>query len=103
MSTASVRISTPLLDKARKEATKKKQNISTVIENHLASGLNGGLIGVIKNDPEVFDGWKANIAMAVKNEFSRYRKDIEKRSISYSDMHIIANRAAEEFLKLLIK
>lgn len=73
------------------------------IEVAAMSELCGGIIGKIKDDPELFDGWKANIAMSVKDEFSRYRKDIGKRVISYSDMHLIANRAAEEFLKLLIK
>lgn len=101
--TQSVRIDETLLNMARKEAKRKKQTIATVMEEALEDKMTGGLLGRLKCDPDLFMSWQANIAMAVKDEFARYRKKIGKRSVSYSDMHVIANKAAEDFLNLLIK
>jgi len=99
----SVKLDEDLLNMARKEAHRKKQNITTVLEEALEEKLTGGLLGRLKCDPDLFMSWQANIAMAMKDEFARYRKKIGKRSVSYSDMHVIANKAAEDFLNLLIK
>jgi hypothetical protein len=55
----------------------------------------------IKNDNELKEGYKANIAMAFKDEYARRRK--EKSNINYSDIHEIANKAAENFINLWCK
>lgn len=102
MSTVSVRISEELLCLVRKEAKKKKQPIASYIEVAVEDSLAGGIFGKIKNDPELFDVWKANIAMAFKDEYSRHKK-ANGRQMSVESVHGIANRAAENFLNLLIK
>ena len=59
------------------------------------------LVEAFKDDPGYLESWKANIAMAFYDEYYRFKK---KRSyISGVDLHGIANRAAENFLKLLMK
>ena len=51
-------------------------------------------------DEDYYRSWKDNIAMAFYDEFVRQRNDSEESS---EDIHIIANNAADNFLKLLIK
>jgi len=51
------------------------------------------LVKALKSDPEFFNGWQANIAMAF---FDEYNSSGEK------DIHLIANKAAEKFLRNLI-
>lgn len=99
----SVKIDETLLNMARKEAHRKKQSLTTIMEESLEDRLTGGILGQLKCDPDLFMSWQANIAMAVKDEFARYRKKIGKRSVSYTDIHVIANKASENFLNLLIK
>ncbi len=53
---------------------------------------------VIKNDKELFESYKANIAMAFKDEFAKAK--IEKNYINSDDLHKIANKAAKNFLDL---
>lgn len=53
----------------------------------------------IKNDPELKETYKANIAMAFKDEYQRYKK--EKRYLNNNDIHEMANQAADNFLTLL--
>jgi hypothetical protein len=101
MAYESVKIQTTIVDKVRKEVSATKQSISGFFLLAAEDKLNGGIIGQIKEDPEMFRGWQANIAMAFKDEFSRWKK--KKRTLSYEDAHHIANNAAEQFLKLLIK
>ena len=57
------------------------------------------LCKALRNDPDYFRGWKANIAMAFKDEYHRYPKKYKNQE----DLHTIANKAAENFLKLLIR
>lgn len=102
MSTVSVRISKELLCSVRKEAKRQKQPIASYIEIAVEDKLQGGIFGKIKEDPDLFDVWKANIAMAFKDEYSRHKK-ANGRQLSYESVHDISNRAAENFLKLLIK
>lgn len=59
------------------------------------------VIEALKNDPEYYMAWKANIAMAFKDEFERHAKEAEKQIDL--DIHNIANTAADNFLNLLIK
>lgn len=99
----SVKIDTDVVRAVKKRIKETKQTIGGFIEIAAQRELAGGIIGKIKEDPELFRAWKDNIAMSIKDEFSRYRKEMDKRTLSYSDMHIIANRGAENFLELLIK
>jgi len=57
----------------------------------------------LRNDPDYFRAYQANIAMQFKDEYSR--KKIEKNYgyINNEDIHKIANKAATSFLELLIK
>jgi hypothetical protein len=57
-------------------------------------------IDQIKNDPELFRGWKDNIAMAFKDEYNRQYEFDAIDPVS-PDIHKIANDAAENFLNLL--
>ena len=55
----------------------------------------------MREDKDLYRAYQDNIAMAVKDEFYRWKK--KKRSISNADMHQIANNAAKYFLDLLVK
>jgi len=55
----------------------------------------------IKNDPELRESFKANIAMAFKDEYHRKKKI--RKSLNRGDIHEIANVAADNFLNLWLK
>lgn len=68
------------------------------------------LFEAIKKDPELYRAYQANIAMAFKDEVARsaIKDDIDgetakEYALTPSDVHRIANTAAENFLNLLIK
>lgn len=56
----------------------------------------------IKNDEGYRIGWQANIAMSFVDEF---RRTLDENSdvISYEMLHDISNRAANNFIDLLIR
>ena len=54
----------------------------------------------LKRDPEYREGWKSNIAMAYKDCEHWYKQRTGKKQLNKEDKHIIANNAAEHFLKL---
>lgn len=54
------------------------------------------LTDAIKKDKELKYGYKANIAMAFKDEYAR--KSREKNHLNKEDIHEIANQAADNFL-----
>ena len=56
--------------------------------NHLSEAL--------KSDPGYWQAWKANIAMAFKDEWDR-------QTDTCIDLHKVANNAAENFLKQLTR
>lgn len=60
------------------------------------------LIEGLKKDEDLRLGWKSNIAMAFKDEYTNYKKDVGKNYINRKDLHIIANDAADRFIDLLI-
>lgn len=103
MAYESVKMDTEIVDKVRKEVSATRQSISGFFLLAAEDKLTGGIIGRIKEDPDLFRGWKDNIAMAIKDEFERYKQANGRRHISYKDMHNIANRGAENFLNLLTK
>lgn len=57
----------------------------------------------LRSDPELFDGYKANIAMAFKDEYERQAPRLLKHGgrLNPSEVHEIANNAATNFLNLL--
>lgn len=54
----------------------------------------------LKNDAGYRYSWKANIVMAYKDCEHRYMEQTGKKQLNKDDKHIIANDAAEYFLKL---
>lgn len=64
----------------------------TEVMNQLREGL---------KDPEYRRGWIANISMSYKDCEYWYIERTGKRYLNQEDKHIIANEAAENFLKLL--
>jgi len=54
----------------------------------------------VRNDKDLWHGFKANIAMAFYDYARQYQKDIETNCLNESDLHEIANEAAEHFLRL---
>ena len=61
------------------------------------------IIEILKEDEDTRLSWESNIAMAFKDEYSRYKKRKRKIYINKKDIHIIANTAASNFIDLLIK
>ncbi len=55
----------------------------------------------IKNDKEYRRCWVANIAMSYKDSEHQYKLRTGKIYLTKYDKHIIANEAAEKFIKLL--
>ena len=50
----------------------------------------------IKNDPELYYAYQANIAVQFQDEFARNKKQYKNRQ----DIHEISNKAAKNFLNL---
>ena len=61
------------------------------------------LIKQLQTDKGLFNAYKDNIAMAFKDNYNWYKKETSKKTMNQEDIHIIANRAAVDFLKLLCK
>ena len=59
------------------------------------------LCKALRNDPDFFNAYQANIAMQFKDEYSIKRKG--KNYLNNDDIHEIANDAATSFLNLLIR
>ncbi len=55
----------------------------------------------LKKDEGYRESWKSNIAMAYKDCEHWYKQKTGKKQLNRKDTHIIANNAAEHFLKLL--
>jgi len=74
-------------------------NNSKELENAVAV-----LCKELDSDESYYISWKANIAMAFKDEFHRKAgKPVEMVFVNADDVHEIANQAADNFLKLLIE
>lgn len=56
----------------------------------------------IKEDKELYYAYQANIAMAFKDEYHRFKKK-KGKSLNNADIHEIANNSAKYFLDLLLK
>lgn len=57
------------------------------------------LCKALKEDEDYYRSWLANIAMSFKDEFSRVDTNLV---VDHLKVHIIANKAADNFLKQLI-
>lgn len=55
----------------------------------------------LKADKDYRRSWTANIAMAYIDSENWYKQKTGKKHLNKTDKHIIANNAAEHFLKLL--
>lgn len=55
------------------------------------------LTKALKEDPEYYYAWQANIAMSFVDEFKKQSKTVEP------GLHFIANQAAIHFLDLLMR
>ncbi len=95
----SVKLEKEVVDKVRSHVTQTRQTLAGFFTLSAEERLSGGIIGKIKNDPDIYRAWKDNIAMAVKDEFYHFKK--KKKHVSLADMHIIANAAAKYFLDSL--
>lgn len=61
------------------------------------------LTSELKKDKEYRRGWADNIAMAYIDSERWYKDKTQKKTLNRKDRHIIANNAAEHFLKLFCK
>ena len=68
--------------------------MSTEIQNAVET-----LTKAIKDDPELYYAYQANIAMAFKDEYNRNHKKYKNKE----DVHKIANTAAKNFLNIWIR
>lgn len=59
------------------------------------------LTNQLQKDKELREAWKANIAMAYKDNWHWYKQKTGKTVMNREDRHIIANNAADYFLKLI--
>jgi len=59
------------------------------------------LVTQLQKDKELREAWKANIAMAYKDNYAQYANKQNKVVMNRHDRHVIANNAAEYFLQLL--
>jgi hypothetical protein len=56
----------------------------------------------LKEDEGYYISWQANIAMAFKDEYDKIMNELNTQ-YNHDIIHLIANRAAKNFLNLLIK
>jgi hypothetical protein len=64
------------------------------------------LITALKKDKDYYEVWKANIAMAFKDEYTEQSYNVDNARLegflTEIDIHELSNNAAERFLKQLI-
>jgi len=56
----------------------------------------------LKSDDELYNAYRANIAMAFYDEVAREKERTNYRYLNREQIHLIANQAAANFLNLLI-
>lgn len=61
------------------------------------------LIHALKADEGYYISWQANIAVQFQDECKRFKAESDKDYLSADDIHGISNKAAKNFLDLLIK
>ena len=75
------------------------QEVYTDLENK--KSIISDLVKALKEDPDYRTAWEANIAMAFQDEMSRYSDKVVPTHVKRL-AHQISNRAAANFLNLLI-
>jgi hypothetical protein len=75
-----------------RDAFEKESNNKNSVEHAIKV-----LKNALKTNDGYREGWKSNIAMAFKDEYSRSKLKYKTRE----DIHYIANEAADNFLTLL--
>jgi hypothetical protein len=66
------------------------------------SNLIDGLKKALSEDSDYKQTWQANIAMAFKDEFARWQNKCKDKIPTGAEIHVIANKAAKDFLDVLI-
>lgn len=59
------------------------------------------LVEALRTDEDYRQAWKANIAMAFKDEY--YREDFQQSDQETEDVHTLANTSADNFLNQLCR
>jgi hypothetical protein len=72
------------------------------MESKLQNAI-GTLIEALKTDGGYRESWKANIAMAFKDDYYWYKNNNDKEYLNNQDIHIVANNAADNFLNQLCR
>jgi len=57
----------------------------------------------LREDPELFYAYQANIAMSFLDEHHNFKKKHDKKVLNKKELHTVANNAATNFLNLLTK
>jgi hypothetical protein len=78
----------------RSEEGEREMNVQEAIK---------ALQRALKRDKGYYESWKANIAMAYRDTEGWYKANSKKRYLNKKDKRLIANDAADYFLKLLIR
>ncbi len=62
-------------------------------------------LDILRSDPEYYQTWQENIAMAYSDNWNWYKKanHCKSKNMNEFDRHKVANDAADYFLKLLLK
>ena len=58
---------------------------------------------ILREDPDWYQAYRANIAVAFQDEVVNYRKKWGRQYLTRMEIHTISNNAARNFLNLLIK
>ncbi len=59
------------------------------------------LVKQLKKDKELRETWIANVAMSFVDNYNSYKRKSKKTKLNSTDIHSIANNAAEYFTQLL--
>lgn len=60
------------------------------------------VVKAIADDYGLFIAYQSNIAVTFMDEYYRYRKRVGKKYLTKTDLYIISNNSAHDFLQLLI-
>jgi hypothetical protein len=79
----------------------KREEFNRVKDSKLPDAV-ATIAEALRNDPDYFISWQANIAMSILDEFERIKEE-RGVQLAVEDIHGICNRGAKHFLKLLSK
>lgn len=84
-----------------REATKAGETLMRHINTDVPHAC-GIVFKALREQPDYYQAWQSNIAMAFKDQFYWTVRDKVGNDL-YVELHEIANKAAQNFLNLLIK